>query len=79
MCVEGGHSCHRLNPYVCCFERVPQSPEACSQNSTNVDLEEHRSFLTLEGGMSAASFLHSVSSLFCPYSGLKASIYQWNT
>ena len=36
-----------------------QSPQGCPRNSVNVCLVEHRSFSTLEGGMSAASFLHS--------------------
>ena len=35
-----------------------QSPEGCPRNSANICLVEHRSFSTLEGGMSAASFLH---------------------
>ena len=36
-----------------------QSPQGCPRNSTNICLVEHRSLSTLEGGMSAASFLHS--------------------
>ena len=36
-----------------------QSPQGCPRNSTNICLVEHRSFSALEGGMSAASFLHS--------------------
>ena len=36
-----------------------QSPQGCPGNSANICLVEHRSFSTLEGGMSAASFLHS--------------------
>ena len=36
-----------------------QSPQRCLRNSANICLVEHRSFSTLEGGMSAASFLHS--------------------
>ena len=36
-----------------------QSPQGCPGNSTNICLVEHRSFSTLEGGMSASSFLHS--------------------
>ena len=36
-----------------------QSPQGCPRNSANICLVEHRSFSTLEGGMSAASFLHS--------------------
>ena len=33
-----------------------QSPQGCPPNSANICLVEHRSFSTLEGGMSAASF-----------------------
>ena len=36
-----------------------QPPQGCPRNSANICLIEHRSFSTLEGGMSAASFLHS--------------------
>ena len=36
-----------------------QSPQGCPRNSANICLVEHRSFSTLEVGMSAASFLHS--------------------
>ena len=36
-----------------------QSSQGCPRNSANICLVEHRSFSTLEGGMSAASFLHS--------------------
>ena len=36
-----------------------QSPQGCPRNSVNISLVEHRLFSTLEGGMSAASFLHS--------------------
>ena len=36
-----------------------QSPQGCLRNSANICLVEHWSFSTLEGGMSAASFLHS--------------------
>ena len=36
-----------------------QSPQGCPRNSVNICLVEHRPFSTLEGGMSAASFLHS--------------------
>ena len=35
------------------------SLHGCPRNSANVCLVEHRSFPTSEGGMSAASFLHS--------------------
>ena len=39
---------------------VPQqSPQGCPRNNTNICLVEHRSFSILEGGMSAAFFLHS--------------------
>ena len=40
-----------------------QSPQGCPRNSANICLVEHRSFSTLVGGLSAASFLHS--SPFC--------------
>ena len=36
-----------------------QSLQGCPRNSATVCLVEHISFSTLEGGMSAASFLHS--------------------
>ena len=36
-----------------------QSLQGCPRNSANICLVEHKSFSTLEGGMSAASFLHS--------------------
>ena len=36
-----------------------QSSQGCPRNSANICMVEHRSFLTLEGGMSATSFLHS--------------------
>ena len=36
-----------------------QSSQGCPRNSVNVDVVEHRSYLTSEGGMSAASCLHS--------------------
>ena len=36
-----------------------QSPQGCPRNSANIRLIEHRSISTLEGGMSAASFLHT--------------------
>ena len=38
---------------------LQQSPQGCPRNSANICLVEHRSFSTLEDGMSAASFLHS--------------------
>ena len=41
-----------------------QSPQGCPQNSANVCLVEHRSFLTSEGGMSATSFTSFPHSLF---------------
>ena len=36
-----------------------QSPQGCPRHSANICLVEHRSFSTLEGGMSTPSFLHS--------------------
>ena len=36
-----------------------QSLQGCPRNSANICLVEHRSFSAFEGGMSAASFLHS--------------------
>ena len=36
-----------------------QSPQGCPRNRANICLVEHRSFSALEGGMSAAFFLHS--------------------
>ena len=36
-----------------------QPSQGCPQNSADICLVEHRLFSTLEGGMSAASFLHS--------------------
>ena len=36
-----------------------QSPQGCPRNSASICLVEHRSFSTLEGGMSAASFLYT--------------------
>ena len=36
-----------------------QSPQGCPRNSANICLVEHRSFSAVEGGTSAASFLHS--------------------
>ena len=36
-----------------------QSPQGCPRNSADICLVEHRSFSALEGGMSAASSLHS--------------------
>ena len=36
-----------------------QSPQGCPRNSANTCPVEHRSFSTLEGGMSATSFFHS--------------------
>ena len=36
-----------------------QSPQGYPRNSANIYMVEHRSFSTLEGGMSATSFLHS--------------------
>ena len=48
----------RKGPYPLC-PVSQQSPQGCPRNSANICLVEHRSFSTLEGGMSAASFLHS--------------------
>ena len=45
-------------PYVLC-PVSQQSTQGCPRNSANICLFEHRSFSTSEGGMSAASFLHS--------------------
>ena len=39
--------------------RLSAVSQGCPRNSANVCQVEHRSFSTLEGGMSAASFLHS--------------------
>ena len=36
-----------------------QSPQGCPRNNDNICLVEHRSFSAVEGGLSAASFLHS--------------------
>ena len=52
------HCSARKGPYVLC-PVSQQSPQGCPQNSANICLVEHRSFLAFEGGMSAASFLHS--------------------
>ena len=38
--------------------RLSAVSQGCHRNSTNICLVEHRSLSTLEGGMSAASFLH---------------------
>ena len=52
------HHSARKGPYA--LRRVSlQSPQGCPRNSANICLVEYRSFSTLEGGMSAASFLHS--------------------
>ena len=52
------HRSARKGPYV--LRPVSQqSPQGCPRNSANICLVEHRSLSTLEGGMSAASFLHS--------------------
>ena len=51
-----------LNARKCPYALCPvsqQSPHGCPRNSANICLVEHWSFSTLEGGMSAASFLHS--------------------
>ena len=53
--------CHRSakkGPYA--LRHVSQqSPQGCPRNSASICLVERRSFSTLEGGMSTASFLHS--------------------
>ena len=52
------HRSARKGPYV--LRPVSQqSPQGYPRNSANICLVEHRSFSTLEGGMSAASFLLS--------------------
>ena len=52
------HRSARRGPYA--LRSVSQQfPQGCPRNSANICLVEHRSFPTLEGGMSAASFLHS--------------------
>ena len=52
------HRSARKGPYAL-RPASQQSPQGCPRNSANICLVEHRSFSTLEGGMSAASFLHS--------------------
>ena len=52
------HPSNRKGPYVL-YPISQQSPQGCPQNSADICLVEHRSFLTLEGRMLAASFLHS--------------------
>ena len=52
------HCSAQKGPYALC-PVCQQSPQGCPQNSANICLVEHRSFSTLESGMSAASFLHS--------------------
>ena len=52
------HRSARKGPYAL-HPVSQQSPQGCPRNSANICLVEHRSFSTLEGGMSAASFLHS--------------------
>ena len=52
------HRSVRKGPYVL-HPVSQQSPQGCPRNSANICLVEHRSFSTLEGEMSAASFLHS--------------------
>ena len=57
-CSSTWHRSARKGPYA--LRPVSwQSPQGCPRNSANICLVEHRSFSTLEGGMSAASFLHS--------------------
>ena len=52
------HRSARKGPYML-RSASQQSAQGCPRNSANICLVEHRSFSTLEGGMSAASFLHS--------------------
>ena len=52
------HRSARKDPYAL-RPVYQQSPQGCPRNSAAICLVEHRSFSTLEGGMSAASFLHS--------------------
>ena len=59
-----------------------QSPQGCPRNSANICLVEHRSFSAMEGGMSAASFLHSFPSgghccdaLACSCSEISSSLW----
>ena len=52
------HCSVRKGLYVLC-PVSQQSFQGCPRNSANICLVEHRSFSTLEDGMSAASFLHS--------------------
>ena len=52
------HRSARKGPYAL-HPVSQQSPQGCPRNSANICLVEHRSFSALEGGMSAASFLHS--------------------
>ena len=56
--ISGWHRSPRKDPYA--LRPVSQqSPQGCPRNSANICLVELRSFSTLEGGMSAASFPHS--------------------
>ena len=51
---------HSAPKRLCALRSVSQqSPQGCLRNSTNICLVEHRSFSTLKGVKSAASFLHS--------------------
>ena len=52
------HRSARKGPYTLC-PVSRQSPQGCPRNSADICLVDHRLFLTSEGGMSAASFLHS--------------------
>ena len=55
---SGWHRSARKGPYS--LRPVSQqSPQGWPRSSSNICLVEHRSFSTLEGGMSAASFPHS--------------------
>ena len=52
------HRSTRKGPYAL-HPVSQQSPQGCPRNNANICLIEHRSFSTLDRGMSAASFLHS--------------------
>ena len=57
-CSSRWHRSPRKGPYA--LRPVSQqSPQGCPRNSANISPVEHRSFSTLEGGMSVASLLHS--------------------
>ena len=52
------HRSSRKGPYAL-RPVFQQSPQGCPRNSASICLFEHRWFSAFEGGMSAASFLHS--------------------